>query len=98
MKHVRRAHGHNMNYVYILHSEKDGGLYIGYTTDLKRRLSEHQKGLSKSTKHRAPVHLIHYEAFSEVADARAREKYLKSEHGREQLKNQLKRLFAKLKV
>ncbi|OGG80634.1 excinuclease ABC subunit C [Candidatus Kaiserbacteria bacterium RIFCSPLOWO2_01_FULL_54_13] len=86
-----------MYYVYILYSEKDRGLYIGYTTNLKHRLLEHQNGLSKSTKHRAPVRLVHYEAFQESADARAREKYLKSGHGREQLKAQLKRLFAKLK-
>jgi len=85
-----------MNYVYILHSTKDKGLYIGYTTDLKRRLKEHQNGLSKSTKHRAPVHLVHYEAFQEVGDARAREKYLKSGYGREQLRSQLKQLYKKL--
>ena len=87
-----------MYYVYILHSAKDKGLYIGYTTDLKRRLAEHQKGLSKSTKHRLPVELVHYEAFQESADAKAREKYLKSGYGREQLRNQLKQLYRKLKL
>ena len=85
-----------MFYVYILHSAKDGGLYIGYTTDLKRRLAEHQKGLSKSTKSRGPFRLIHYEAFLENADARAREKYLKSGYGRQQLRSQLKNLYRKL--
>ncbi len=85
-----------MYYVYILYSEKDGGLYIGYTTDLKRRIAEHQKGLSKSIKHRLPIRLVHYEAFAENADARAREKYLKSGYGREQLRSQLKILFEKL--
>jgi predicted GIY-YIG superfamily endonuclease len=30
-----------MFYVYLLHSTKDNGFYIGYSTDLKRRLSEH---------------------------------------------------------
>jgi len=33
-----------MFYVYILKSEKDGKLYIGYTNDLKRRLEEHNSG------------------------------------------------------
>jgi putative endonuclease len=87
-----------MYYVYILHSEKDKGLYIGYTSDLKRRLAEHQKGLSKSTKHRTPIRLVHYEAFQEGSDARAREKYLKSGYGRQQLKSLLKKLFAKLSL
>ena len=87
-----------MYYVYILYSEKDGGLYIGYTTDLKRRFIEHEKGLSKSTKHRIPVRLIHYEAFTENVDARAREKYLKSGYGRDQLRSQLKTLYRKLKL
>lgn len=87
-----------MFYVYILHSEKDSGLYIGYTTDLKRRLAEHQNGSSKSTRHRGSLSLIHYEAFQENVDARAREKYLKSGYGRQQLKSQLKKLFEKLKL
>ena len=87
-----------MYYVYILHSVKDGGLYIGYTTNLKRRLAEHQEGLSKSTKHRVPINLVHYEAFNENADARAREKYLKSGYGREQLRSQLKHLYKKLRL
>ena len=87
-----------MYYVYILHSTKDGGLYIGYTTDLKRRFEEHRKGLSKATKHRNPVQLIHYEAFLERNDARAREKYLKSGYGRDQLKSQLKNIFTRLNL
>lgn len=87
-----------MYYVYILHSTKDSGLYIGYTTDLKRRLPEHKNGTSKSTKYRIPVQLIHYEAFREIADAKAREKYLKSGYGREQLRNQLKHLYLKLRL
>ena len=37
-------------------------------------------------------------AFFEAADAKAREKYLKSGYGREQLRNQLKRLYARLRL
>lgn len=33
-------------YAYILQSLKDGHNYIGYTTDLRVRLEEHQKGYS----------------------------------------------------
>ena len=31
-----------MFYAYLWHSTKDNGFYIGYLTDLKRRLSEHK--------------------------------------------------------
>ena len=82
-----------MYYVYILKSEKDNGLYIGYSNNLKRRFVEHNKGMSLSTKNRVPFKLIYYEAFSNSTDARNREKYLKSGYGRDQLKNILKNTF-----
>jgi predicted GIY-YIG superfamily endonuclease len=40
----------NMFYVYVLKSDKDGSLYIGYTDDLKRRLVEHNDVKNVSTK------------------------------------------------
>ena len=79
-----------MNYVYVLLCEKDGGFYIGYTKDLKKRFKQHSLGQSKSTKYRLPVKLIYYEAFLNNADARSREEYLKSGYGRNQLKDILK--------
>ena len=71
-----------MFYVYVLHSITDHGLYIGYSTDLKRRLSEHKQGASAATKYRGPWKLIYYEAYIERADAVGRERYLKSGSGR----------------
>jgi putative endonuclease len=85
-----------MYYIYILYSKKDKGLYIGFTTNLKRRIAEHQRNSVTSTKNRLPLKLIHYEAFLLKEDAQAREQYLKSGYGRKQLKSQLKRLFTKL--
>jgi predicted GIY-YIG superfamily endonuclease len=32
-----------MFYVYVLRSEADSGLYIGYSSDLKKRLAQHKK-------------------------------------------------------
>lgn len=31
----------DMYYVYVLENQNDGSWYIGYTTDIKRRLFEH---------------------------------------------------------
>ncbi len=70
-----------MFYVYVLKSEKDGRLYTGYTTDLKRRFAEHNEGKSSSTKPRAPFELLYYEAYFSQADAKAREKRLKHSAG-----------------
>ena len=54
-------------------STKDKKFYAGITTDLKRRLLEHTKGLVLSTKFRRPFKLIHYEYFIDKQDAKARE-------------------------
>lgn len=47
-----------MFYVYILRLS-DGSHYTGLTGDIDRRISEHQRGRSKSTRHRLPVVIIH---------------------------------------
>ncbi len=66
-----------MHYVYLLRSEKDKKLYIGYTKDLKKRIQEHNKGKNFSTAHRGKFSLIYYEAFASQKDATEREKQLK---------------------
>ena len=78
-------------YIYVLFSLKDKKLYIGYTLDLKKRLSEHAKGVSRATKYRRPLKLIHYEYFVNKEDAKAREIFLKSGFGRKQLNQSMKR-------
>lgn len=79
-----------MFYVYILRSESDSGFYIGFSTDLKRRLSEHRRGASFATKSRGPWKLIYYEAYLNQEDALGRERYLKSGSGRRFLRAQLR--------
>ena len=51
-----------MFYTYILKSEKDGKIYTGSTKDLRKRLIQHNKGLSTYTKGRGPFKIIYYEA------------------------------------
>jgi putative endonuclease len=79
-----------MYFVYILESKKDESLYIGYTSDLKRRLQEHQAGLSRYTRRKLPIKLIYYECYLNRNDAKGREIFLKSGAGWRFLKKQLK--------
>ena len=84
-----------MHYVYVLYSESDHGLYIGYSGNLRRRLKEHQAGFSVATSYRGPWRLIYSEAYVEEADARGREEFLKSGAGRRHLHRQCRWYFAK---
>ncbi|MCE9549227.1 GIY-YIG nuclease family protein [Candidatus Nomurabacteria bacterium] len=68
-----------MYYLYILKSKKDNQFYVGSTNDLKRRFSEHNNGLNRSTKARRPFELRYYEAFYNEKDARKREHSLKKD-------------------
>lgn len=77
-------------YVYILESCKDNRWYTGYTSNLRKRLSEHQNGYTYSTRFRRSWKLIYYEASLSETDAIAREKYLKSGMGKRYIKNRLK--------
>ena len=76
-------------YTYILQSEKDNSLYIGYTSDLKKRAKEHNDGKSQATKPFRPYKLIFYEAFLNRMDAKNREKYLKGGYGRKTVNKML---------
>lgn len=69
-------------YVYVLESLKDSERYIGYTNNLKRRVEEHNGGLSFSTKFRLPFKVIYFEGCTNENDAKRREGYLKTTQGR----------------
>jgi putative endonuclease len=79
-----------MYYTYVLRSIKDNNYYVGSTKDLKLRFDQHNNGLVESTRDRRPLHLIYYEACINKNDARHREKYLKTYHGRMFIKKRLK--------
>lgn len=66
-----------MFYVYVLQSMKDGALYIGFSSDLKRRIAQHNRGESFATAPRRPFRLAYYEAYHAEHDARHREDSLK---------------------
>ena len=76
-------------YTYVLKSEKDGKLYVGFCENLKLRFAEHQSGLVKSTKYRQPLKLVYYEACRNKMDAILREKQLKTGFGRAYLNRRI---------
>lgn len=70
-----------MYFVYILRSIKDRSKYIGCTTDLKRRIAEHNRGEVRYTRVKCPYKLIWFCCFSKKEKAYAFERYLKSGSG-----------------
>ena len=82
-----------MYFVYILKSLKNDSLYIGCTSDLKKRFNEHNSGKSLATKPFGPYKLIFYEAFINRIDAKNREEYLKSGWGLRSIKKLLNNYF-----
>ena len=65
-------------YVYLLASKKNGTLYVGVTSDLPRRLHEHQNGLVEGfTKRYGIKLLVWYEEHDTITAAIAREKSIK---------------------
>ncbi len=79
-----------MFYTYVLRSKKDGRIYVGSTENLKLRFETHNKGKVESTKNRRPFSLIYYETCLDNKDARHRELYLKTAHGKKFIKSRLK--------
>jgi putative endonuclease len=79
-----------MFYVYILESQKDEKLYVGYSGNVERRLKEHNNGKVLATKNRKPFKLIYLEGFINQQDATQREKFYKTGWGRTHLKKILK--------
>ncbi|MFO0703625.1 MAG: GIY-YIG nuclease family protein [Patescibacteria group bacterium] len=65
-------------YTYILASKKDGVLYIGVTSNLKRRIWEHKNKILQGFSSKYWCHrLVYYEEYDNVNEAIYREKRLK---------------------
>ena len=75
--------------VYVLLSLKDGKHYTGSTSNLVRRLKEHNSGKTESTRRRRPFELVYTEEYETRPEAEKRERYLKTGTGRSELKKLL---------
>jgi len=84
-----------MFFMYIIKSLKDSKLYFGSTSNLRKRLKEHNSGLNQSTKSRKPFKIIYYEAYTSEEDAKQREQNLKLRaRALRQLMNRINRSLA----
>jgi putative endonuclease len=83
-----------MWYTYVIQSQKNKRLYTGFTSDLRRRIKEHNLKLGGSyTSKTGPYTLIFYEAYLNRKDAEKAEKFFKTGYGREVLLDKLSNFF-----
>jgi putative endonuclease len=66
-------------YLYILASRKNGTLYVGVTSDLPKRITEHKQNFIEGFTKKYKVHiLVYYEVYNDIQEAISREKQIKN--------------------
>ena len=76
--------------VYVLYSEEYDKIYIGFTSDLSRRIKSHNELSNKGwTKNFRPWKVIYTESYEQKSQALQREKQLKSYRGRKWIREEL---------
>lgn len=83
-----------MYFVYLLESVSNGSWYIGFTTNISKRLFAHNHHWNISTAHKGPWECIYYECYLDKNDALGRERFLKSGAGWRFLKKQIRHYIA----
>ena len=68
--------------VYVLHSQSLNRYYVGFTNDLVRRLTEHNRKKGKYTDSGIPWELVYHEIYSTKAEAMSRENFIKRKKSR----------------
>jgi len=64
--------------VYVLANKRNGTLYIGVTSDLRKRVWEHRNDMVDGFTKRYGIHrLVYYELHADMASAIGREKQMK---------------------
>ena len=61
-------------------------MYVGYSSDIKERFDQHEKGVVLSTRDKRPWEPIYCELYKNRKDAMRREKFFKSGWGRNYLR------------
>jgi len=71
-----------MFFVYILFSSRIDHYYVGYTNNLERRISEHNRKKGKYTDRGIPWCVVHTEKYTSKKEAEWREKFIKNRKSR----------------
>jgi len=75
-----------MYFVYVLRNKRTKSAYVGHTSDLERRITQHNTSDFNPNRYtsriRGPWELIHKQEYVSRAEAMKREKFLKSGQGR----------------
>lgn len=79
--------------IYLLISEDSQKTYVGYSSDINRRIKEHRRGIVTTTKSFGKFRCFKLEKNDGIIKARKREKYWKSHAGRKKLKNILAKII-----
>ncbi len=85
-----------MYFVYVLQSEVDKNLYYGLTTNLEKRLAEHNAGKVLSTKPRRPFKIVYYEKVESLVRARQKERYFKGGFGRKYIAKKINKALSSI--
>ncbi|MDA3893855.1 MAG: GIY-YIG nuclease family protein [Salinivirgaceae bacterium] len=79
-----------MFYIYIIYSEQLNKYYVGYSSDIRQRLNQHNchhKGFTGSA---SDWRLMYSESYEMELDARKREKQIKSWKSRRKIEELIK--------
>jgi putative endonuclease len=78
-------------FVYVLRNN-ESRLYVGFTSDLDKRVQQHQEEKAGWTRGRGPWELVYYETYTDRSLAMSRERSLKSGRENEELRKVISRL------
>ena len=78
-----------MYYAYVIKGIDNDFYYKGHCEDIQKRLTQHNTGMTESTKGYRPFKIVYSENFETRDEAIKREKYFKSAAGRRYLKSKL---------
>ncbi len=75
--------------VYILKSDRDGGVYVSHTDDMALEMALHEAGEIRYTKYRLPVRLIHKELAKSFKQVKMRERYWLGLEGQKEIESMI---------
>jgi len=78
-----------MAHVYILESIRNGKYYIGSTTDIKRRLKQHQQNQTSTTSRYGGIELVFSQEYPTLKEVRIIERRLKKLKRRDYIKKMI---------